>query len=89
MDIVGNFIADELARQGIIMPLLPGKENVGMPMANCKLNIKNYFFKLTNTHWQNAPQCRISHQTWPVVNMLIRTLTGHWLVGTHPGRLKA
>jgi len=26
-DIVGNCIADELARQGTIMPLLPGKEN--------------------------------------------------------------
>jgi len=28
-DIVGNCIADELARPGTIMPLLPGKENVG------------------------------------------------------------
>jgi len=104
-DIVGNCIADELARQGTIKPLLPEKENVGMPMATCKLNIKNYFNKLANTHWQNAPQCRISHQTWPVINnkktsellkfsrtgcgMLIRALTGHWLVGTHAGRLKA
>jgi len=62
-DIVGNCIADELARQGTIKPLLTGKENVGMPMATCKLNIKNYFNKLANTHWQSAPQCRISHQT--------------------------
>jgi len=30
-DIVGNCIADELARQGTIKPLLPGMENVGMP----------------------------------------------------------
>jgi len=67
-DIVGNCTADELARQGTIKPLLPGKENVGMPMATCKLNIKNYFNKLANTHWQNAPQCRISHQIWPVIN---------------------
>jgi len=36
-----------------------------MPMATCKLNLKNYFNKLANTHWQNAPQWRISHQTWP------------------------
>jgi len=86
------------------MPLLPAKENVGMPMATCKLNIKNYFKKLANTHWQNAPQCRIYHQTWPVINnkksldllkfsrtgcgMLVRALTGHWLVGTHAGSQK-
>jgi len=100
-DIVGNCIADELARQGTTKPLLPGEENVGMPMATCKLNIKNYFNTLANTHWQNAPQCRISYQTWPVINnnknklsrtecgMLIRALTGHWLVGAHAGRLKA
>jgi len=104
-DIVGNCIADELARQGTIMPLLPGKENVGKLMATCKLNIKTYFKKLSYTHWQNAPQCRIAHQTWPVRNnkktsellkfsstecgMLVRALTGHWLVGTHAGRLKA
>jgi len=42
-DVVGNCIADELDRQGTIKPLLPGKENVGMPMATCKLNIKSYF----------------------------------------------
>jgi len=28
----------------------------------------NYFNKLANTDWQNARQCRISHQTWPVTN---------------------
>jgi len=67
-DIIGNSIAGELARQGTIMPLLPGRENVGRPIATCKLNIKNYFSKLANTRWQNAPQCRISHQTWPVIN---------------------
>jgi len=67
-DIVGNCIADELARQGTIKPLLLGKENVGMPMATCKLNIRNSFNKLANNHWQTAPQCRISHQTWPVTN---------------------
>jgi len=104
-DIVGNCIADELARQGTIMPLLPGKEKVGMPMATCKLNLKNYFNKLANTHWQNAPQWRISHQTWPLINnkrasellkfsrtecgMLVWALTDHWLVGTQAGRLKA
>jgi len=41
-DIVGKCIADELARQGTTKPLLPGKENVGMPIATCKLTIKNY-----------------------------------------------
>jgi len=46
-DIVGNCIADELARQGTTKPLLPGEENVGMPMATSKLNIKNHFNTLT------------------------------------------
>jgi len=41
-DIVGNCIAHELTRLGTTKPLLPGKENVGMPIATCKLTIKNY-----------------------------------------------
>jgi len=53
-DIVGNYIADELARQSTINPLLPRKENVGMPMSTCKLNIKNYFNKLANAHWHHS-----------------------------------
>jgi len=92
-------IADELARQGTIMPLLPEKENVGMPKATCKLILKIFFNKLANTHWQNAPQ------TWPVISskktsellkfsrtecgILVRALTGHWPVGTHVARPKA
>jgi len=76
-----------------------------MPMATCKLNIKDHFNTLADTHWQNAPQSRISHQTCPVINkkktsellklsrtecgMLIRTPTGHCLVGAHAGKLKA
>jgi len=32
-DIVFNCIVDELARQRTILPLLPGKESVSMPMA--------------------------------------------------------
>jgi len=67
-DIVSNCIADELPRQVTIMALLPEKEIVGMPMAIFKLNIKNSFNKLANTLWQSATQCRVSHQTWPVIN---------------------
>jgi len=48
-DIVGNCIADELARQGTTKPLRPGEENVGMPMATCKLNIKKLIL-LTSQH---------------------------------------
>jgi len=82
-----------ISHKGTTKPLLPGEENFGMSMATFKLNIKNYFNTLANTHWKNAPQCRISHQTWPVINnkktsellklsptecgMLIRALTGH------------
>jgi len=93
-DIVGNCIADELARQGTIMPLLPEKENVGMPMATYKLSIKNYCNKLANTHWQNAvsyllPGMELLKFSRTGSGMLVRALTGHWLVGTHAGRLKA
>jgi len=75
-----------------------------MPMATCTLNIKINFNKLANTHWKNAPQCRTSHQTRLVINskkttellkfsrtecgLLVRVLTGYWLVGTHAGSLK-
>jgi len=83
-DIVGNWIADELARQGTIMNLLLGKENVGMPMETCKLNIKNYFNKRANTYWQNAPQCRISHQTWPVISNFLLFYLLFILLGNRP-----
>jgi len=62
---------------------------------NLQAKYKKLFY-LANTHWENAPQCRISHQTRPVINgketsellkfsrtecgMLVRALTDHWLV---------
>jgi len=63
-DIVGNCIADELARQGTIMPLLPGKENVGMPVVTCKLNIK----KISKLH---APQGNQEEGKTPLVDPII------------------
>jgi len=54
-----------------------------MPMATWKLNIKNYFYTLANTHWQNALQCRISHQIWPVIN----NQKNLWVTQTQPHRV--
>jgi len=64
-DIVGNCIADELAMQGTTKPLLPGEENVGMPMATCKPNTKHFF----NTLAQTQP-----HRVWHVDSSSYRLL---------------
>jgi len=75
-DIVGNCIADKLAGQGTIKPLLPGKEN-GMPMATCKLNIK---YRFSNRTWpviNNEKTSELLKFSRTECGMLIRALTGH------------
>ncbi|XP_070855359.1 uncharacterized protein [Drosophila suzukii] len=53
-NITGNCIADELAGHGTTVPLLPDKENIGMPMATCKLNIRNQYKKLASLAWTHV-----------------------------------
>ncbi|XP_041449660.1 LOW QUALITY PROTEIN: uncharacterized protein LOC121404391, partial [Drosophila obscura] len=104
-DIEDNCIADELARAGTTIPLLHDKEDIRMPMATCKLKIKEHFKRLINDRWQTVSLCRITRQTWPNIirkrtdelcklsrsrcSSVIRSLTGHWLIGTHASRLGA
>ncbi|KAL7725186.1 hypothetical protein ACLKA6_017342 [Drosophila palustris] len=104
-DIPGNCIADELARRGTTNILLPDKEDISMPLASCKLLLLNQSMTKASTRWQNASVGRIARQAWPYIDkarttalcrlsrndcsMVVRSLTGHWLVGTHALRLNA
>ncbi|KAL7744030.1 hypothetical protein ACLKA6_001260 [Drosophila palustris] len=104
-DIQGNCIADELARRGTTDILLPDKEDISMPLATCKLMLHNLFEERHNVQWYSTPNCRVARQTWPHIDRarsktlcnlsrtdcsrVIRSITGHWLVGVHALRLKA
>ncbi|KAM8702605.1 hypothetical protein ACLKA7_001941 [Drosophila subpalustris] len=104
-DIPGNCIADELARRDTSSILLPDKEDFSMPRATCKLLLLNQSITKASTRWQNASVGRIARQAWPYIDkarttalcrlsrndcsMVVRSLTGHWLVGTHALRLNA
>ena len=46
--IEGNCKADELARNGTTIDILPEKEMFGNPMATCKVNIKQKYFTLAD-----------------------------------------
>ncbi|KAL7724805.1 hypothetical protein ACLKA6_003654 [Drosophila palustris] len=90
-DIPGNCIADELASKGTTKLLLPDKEDTSMPLATCKLR------------WQTSLVGRVARQTWPYIgkartdalcnlsrrdcSLVVRSMTGHWLIGTHAHRL--
>ncbi|KAL7723737.1 hypothetical protein ACLKA6_017245 [Drosophila palustris] len=104
-DIQGNCIADELARRGTTDILLPDKEDISMPLATCKLMLHNLFEERHNVQWYSTPNCRVARQTWPHIDRarsktlcnlsrtdcsrVVRSITGHWLVGVHALRLKA
>ena len=104
-DIQGNCIADELARRGTTDTLLPDKEGISMPLATCKLMLHNLFEEKHNVQWYSTPNCRVARQTWPHIDKarskalcslsrtdcsrVVRSITGHWLVGIHALRLKA
>jgi len=67
-EIVGNCIADDLARQGTTMPPRKGERRHAHGILQAEYKKKNNLKKLANIHWQNAPQCRTFHQTWSVIN---------------------
>ena len=102
-DIVGNCIADELARNGTTTAILRDKDTVGIPMATCKLLISQNIILLAEERWNSTSNCETSRLTWPKFNKkrttellrlkrgdvstLIRALTGHCLIGRHANRL--
>ncbi|KAM8702395.1 hypothetical protein ACLKA7_007726 [Drosophila subpalustris] len=104
-DIPGNCIADELARKGTTNFLLPDKEDTSMPLATCKLMLHNQSIHKSTLRWQASLVGRVARQTWPKIDkaravalcnlsrrnclLVVRSLTGHWLIGTHAHRLNA
>ncbi|KAL7726508.1 hypothetical protein ACLKA6_001130 [Drosophila palustris] len=104
-DIPGNCIADELARKGTTDILLPDKEDISMPLATCKLMLQNLSNHNRSVRWQNSLVGRVARQTWPHIDkarsnalcnlsrgdssLVIRSLTGHWLIGIHAQRLNS
>ncbi|KAL7726068.1 hypothetical protein ACLKA6_008526 [Drosophila palustris] len=104
-DIPGNCIADELARQGTTEILLPDKEGISMPLATCKLMLHTQSNLKSTLCWQNSLVGRVPRQTWPHIDkartdalcnlsrvecsFVIRSLTGHWLIGIHAQRMSS
>ncbi|KAL7726147.1 hypothetical protein ACLKA6_002617 [Drosophila palustris] len=104
-DIPGNCIADELARKGTTNFLLPDKEDTSMPLATCKLMLHNQSIHKSTLRWQASLVGRVGRQTWPKIDkartgalcnlsrrncsLVVRSLTGHWLIGTHAHRLNS
>jgi len=102
-NIEGNCIADELARQGTTADILRDKDTVGMPMATCKLHLRQRLCTLSNNRWNSVSTCHNSRLTWPNyktkrtktllqcsrvdITTLLNALTGHCLIGTHAIRL--
>jgi len=102
-DVEGNCIADDLAREGTTIQILPEKERIGIPLATCKLNIKNVFFKAANQRWTaetTAAHTRKIWPTWepkdselvlklkrPLISHFVGVITGHCLIGKHANRI--
>ena len=64
-DIESNCIVDELARKGTTVEIHQGKDTIGMPLATCRLFIKQGTLRQAEQRWKNATNCEISEQTWP------------------------
>jgi len=102
-NIEDNCIADELARQGTTADILRGKDTVGMPMATCKLHLRQRLYTLSNNRWNSISTCHNSRLTWPNYNSkrtktllqcsredistFLNALTGHCPLGTYALRL--
>jgi len=59
----GNCIADKLARQGTTADFLRDKDTVGMPMATCKLHLRQRLYTLSNNRWNLISTCHNSKRT--------------------------
>jgi len=102
-NIEGNCIADERARQGTTADMLRDKDTAGMPMATCKLLLRQRLYTLSNNRWNSISTYYNSRLTWPNYNSKrtktllqcsredistrLNALTGHCLIGIHALRL--
>jgi len=66
--IEGHCIADKLARQGTTADILRDKDTVGMPMATCKLHLRQRLYTLSNNRWNLISTCHNYRLTWPNYN---------------------
>ena len=102
-DIPGNCKADELAKNGTLLPYVRQKHNIGTPLATCKYLLKQYALETTNTRWSQSTTCLATKQIWPSIDLkrskglislsrqsissTIGVITGHCLIGRHALRL--
>lgn len=102
-DVPGNCTADELARKGTTLQILPKREQLGIPLSTCKLMLQEETYRQTNVQWKNRTTCRTSRLIWPKldlrrskqlinlqrrdISLVVGVLTGHCLIGNHASRL--
>ncbi|KAL7743614.1 hypothetical protein ACLKA6_019233 [Drosophila palustris] len=76
-----------------------------MPLATCRLMLQNLSNHNRSVRWQNSLVGRVARQSWPHIDkarsnalcnlsrrdcsLVIRSLTGHWLIGIHAQRLNS
>ena len=103
-DIQGNEEADQLARDGTLLPNI-SYHLVGVPITTVKLIIRQEYLARANLLWYMEDTCEISRLSWPAFNLkrsrellglskaklrtVISVLTGHCLIGWHAQRLGA
>lgn len=104
-DIPGNCRADELARLGSTLRVPARLESVGMPLATCKLFLREKADREANDRWTQGRDCVHARQMWPRLDtkrsltllslsrsdasLIVSVMTGHCLIGKHAMRLKA
>ena len=102
-DFEGNCTADELAREGTTVQTLYARERIGMPLATCKLNIRNTFKAIAEQRWTSSSTASHTRAIWPrwatkdseltirlkrpTISCIVGVITGHCLIGTHAKRL--
>lgn len=102
-DVPGNCKADELAKNGTILPNVINRHNIGTPLATCKLSLKQHAQESINSRWSQSSTCLVTKQIWPSIDVkrskslislgrsqissTIGVLTGHCLIGRHAIRL--
>jgi ribonuclease HI len=102
-DVFGNCRADELARFGSTLQLLPERAGVGKPLSALRLALRKRAESSTNESWINSNTCGVARQVWPKLDWsrtktlislerrslsnIVGILTGHCILGEHARRM--